>query len=92
VVERVNSSKNELFGTVARPKPGLVEINQPLYQCLQARRHLKILLLILDQRRKKVLVWPLEHIFKVDVKPPSGGNFLVAPKLNIQVFIPTSVA
>jgi hypothetical protein len=42
-----------------------------------------LLPLILDQRRKKMHVWPLGSVTQVDVKPPLGGGFPSAPEGNL---------
>jgi hypothetical protein len=92
VAEWVDSPKDELFSIVSCLKPAPTKINHPFYQRLQARHHLKIVSLILDQWWKKMLVRPLGHIVQVDMKPPSGGTFQVAPKRNVQVFLPMVAA
>jgi hypothetical protein len=77
--------KGKLFDTVARLQPSLVEFEHPLDQCLKTRRHLRFLPLVLDVRRKKVLVRPLGHVMYVNMKPFLGGTFPATLECSIQV-------
>jgi hypothetical protein len=83
VAERADSLENELFSIVACLEPGPIEFRHPLYQRLQARCFFRILPLILDQQRKKMLAWPLGRVTKVDMEPPSEGAFLAVTENNL---------
>jgi hypothetical protein len=65
-----------------------MELSHPLYQHLQVVRPLCNLLLIFDQRWKKMFVRLLECVAQVNMKPPLGGVFPAAFEGNLQVIFP----
>jgi hypothetical protein len=71
VAEWADPMNGELFIVVTRLEPGPMEFSHPLDQRYQAGCHLRILLRILQQRRKEMLVQPFGRILQVDVEPPS---------------------
>jgi hypothetical protein len=83
VTERVNSLKSKLFGAVVCLKTGVAEFSHPLDQSGQARCHLRLSSLVVNEQRKQMSVCPLRgnvHINQqspsINQQPPSEGSSL----------------
>jgi hypothetical protein len=85
------SAEGKILWRSGTPQVRPIGVRSPVDQSLKARRDLRFPLLILDQRQKKMLVWPLGFIMYVNMKPLLGGTFLAAPEHSIQV-LPLTVA
>jgi hypothetical protein len=73
MLERVNSSKSKFFGTVACLMTGITEFSHPFDQGGQARCHLRLSSLIIDERWKQMPVRPLSENMNINQEPPSRG-------------------
>jgi hypothetical protein len=79
--ERMNPLKSKFFSAVACPKTGLVEFSHPINQrLLHAWCHFRLPLLIINMRRKEVLVRPLGSGVHANEEPLLRSAFLAAPK------------
>jgi hypothetical protein len=59
MANRVNLSKSKLFGAVTCLKISVVEFSHPLDQSSQARCHLRLSPLVINEQRKHMYVHPL---------------------------------
>jgi hypothetical protein len=83
----VDPPKNKFFSAVACPKTDVMELSHPLDQSGQARCHLWLPPLVVNERREQMSVHPLRVNVHMNQEPPLGRISLGALEGGIDIFL-----
>jgi hypothetical protein len=89
--ERANSPKSKFFDAVACPNTGVVEFSHLPDQSSQAWCHLRLSLLVVNERWEQMPIHPLRGNVDINQEPPLGRPSLGALEGGIDIFLSTVV-
>jgi hypothetical protein len=85
--KRENPLMSKLFSAMACPKTSIVELSHLLDQSGQARCHLRLSSLVVDERWEQMSVHPLRINMYINREPPPGRAFPAALEGSFDVIL-----